>query len=144
MAILGAEGSGKGGDNPLDFLERHHVQLLWLPSLSSESPQEVAGMIERMLAGEQELRLLCVEGTIIHVPHGTGMFDTFAGKPKRDIIRAIWDTADYALAMGTCAAFDGLPGPGLAHRRSLESTIARPGSAFDRWLPLLNSFSPPN
>jgi uptake hydrogenase small subunit len=88
-------------------------------------------MIERMLAGEQELRLLCVEGTIIHVPHGTGMFDTFAGKPKRDIIRAICDTADNALAVGTCAAFDGLPGPGLAQRRSRESTIARSGIAFD-------------
>jgi Ni,Fe-hydrogenase I small subunit len=144
MAILGAEGSGKGGDNPLDFLERHHVQLLWLPSLSSESPQEVAGMIERILAEDWELTLLCVEGTTIHVPHGTGMFDTFAGKPKRDIIRGLCDTADSALAMGTCAAFDGLPGPGLAHRRSLESTIARPGTASDRWLPVLNSFLPPD
>lgn len=49
IAILGAEGSGKGGDNLLDFLEHHHVQLLWHPSLSSESPQEVSGMIERIL-----------------------------------------------------------------------------------------------
>ena len=144
MAILGAEGSGKGGDNPLDFLERHHVQLLWLPSLSSESPQEVAGMIERILAEDWELTLLCVEGTTIHVPHGTGMFDTFAVKPKSDIIRAIWDTADYALAMGACAAFDGLPGPSRFQRRSRESTIARSGTAFDSWFSLPNSFSPPN
>ena len=99
-------------------------------------------MIERILAGEQEPTLLCVEGSIIHGPHGTGMFDTFAGKPKRDIIRGLCDTADSVLAMGTCAAFDGSPRPGLAHRRSLESTIARPRTASDRWLPLLNSFSP--
>ena len=38
---------------------------------------------ERILAGEQELTLLCVEGSIIHGPDGTGMFDTFAGKPKK-------------------------------------------------------------
>jgi uptake hydrogenase small subunit len=101
-------------------------------------------MIKRIFAGEQELTLLCIEGSIIHGPHGTGMFDTFAGKPKRDIIRALCDTANYVLAMGTCAAFDGLPGPGRAHRRSLENTIARPDTASDRWLPLLNSFSPPN
>jgi Ni,Fe-hydrogenase I small subunit len=101
-------------------------------------------MIERMLAGEQGLTLLWVEGSIVRVPHGTGMFDTFAGKPKRDIIRGLCDTAYYVLAMGTCAAFDGLPGPGLAHRRSLESASARSGTASDRWLPLLNSSSPPN
>jgi Ni,Fe-hydrogenase I small subunit len=101
-------------------------------------------MIERMLAGKQVLTLLCVEGSIGRVPHGTGMFDMFAGKPKRDIIRALCDTADYALAMGTCAAFDGLPGLGRAQRRSLESAIARSGTAFDRWLPLPNSFSLPD
>jgi Ni,Fe-hydrogenase I small subunit len=101
-------------------------------------------MIERIIAGEQELTLLCVEGSIVRVPHGTGMFDTFARKPKLDIVRAVCDTADYALAMGTCAAFDGLPGLGRAQRRSLGSAIARSGTAFDRWLSSRNSFSPPD
>ena len=111
MAILGAEGPGMGGDNLPDFLESSRLQLLWHPSLSLESPKEVEGLIERILAGEQELTLLCVEGSIIHGPDGTGMFDTFCGKPKRDIIAALCDKADYVLAMGTCAAFGGYRRP---------------------------------
>ena len=51
MAILGVEGVGKGGDTLLDFLELYHVQLLWHPSLSLEAPKELAGLIERILAG---------------------------------------------------------------------------------------------
>jgi hydrogenase small subunit len=37
------------------------------------------------------------------------MFDTFCGKPKRDIIAALCNQADYGLAMDTCAAFGGIP-----------------------------------
>src|SRR5262249_62083999 len=68
MAILGAEGPGKGGDNLPDFLEAHDVRLLWHPSLSPESPKEAEVIIGRILAGEQELTLLCVAGSIIHGP----------------------------------------------------------------------------
>jgi Ni,Fe-hydrogenase I small subunit len=42
------------------------------------------------------------------------MFDTFAGKPKRDIIRALCDLADYVLA-GTCAAFGCVTHAGHIH-----------------------------
>jgi len=88
MAILGAEGPGKTGDNLSDFLEGRQVRLLWHPSLSETSPKEAAEIIDRILAGEEELTILCVEGSIINGPHGTGMYDTFDGRPKRDIIRA--------------------------------------------------------
>ena len=110
MAILGAEGPGKEeGYNLADFLKSQRVKLLWHPSLSLESPKQVESLIGRILAGEQELTLLCVEGSILHGPDGTGMFDTFGGKPKRDIIAALGAKADYVLAMGTCAAFGGIP-----------------------------------
>src|SRR5262249_38988341 len=74
MAILGAEGPGLEGDNLPGFLESYDVQLLWHPSHSMESPREAEGLIGRILAGRQELTLLCVEGSIIHGPDGTGMF----------------------------------------------------------------------
>ena len=45
MAILGAGGQGIGGDNLADFLESSQLQLLWHPSLSLESPNEVDGLI---------------------------------------------------------------------------------------------------
>jgi hydrogenase small subunit len=132
MAILGAEGPGKEGHNLLDFLEQHHVQLLWHPSLSLESPKEVAGIIDRILAGEQNLTLFCVEGSIIHGPDGTGMFDTFGGKPKRDIVAALSEKADHVLAMGTCAAFGGIPAapPNPTESSGLQFRNDRPGGLF--------------
>jgi uptake hydrogenase small subunit len=146
MAILGAEGPGKTGDNLFDFLERHHVQLLWHPSLSLESPKALAAIMARILADEQELTLLCVEGSIIHGPHGTGMFDTFDGKPKRDIIRALCHKADYVLAMGTCAAFGGIPAapPNPTESSGLQFSHEEPGGLLaPQWrskagLPVVN------
>jgi hydrogenase small subunit len=132
MAILGAEGPGKDGETLLDFLEHSHVQLLWHPTLSLESPKELADMIAHILAGEQELTFLCVEGSIIHGPHGTGMFDTFAGKPKKDLIVALGNQADYVFAMGTCAAFGGIPAapPNPTEASGLQFTQNQPGGLF--------------
>ena len=104
MAILGAEGRGKSGDTLPDFLERYGVRLLWHPSLSLESPSEAARMMERVVSGEQPLTLLCVEGSIIHGPNGMGRFDTFAGRPKRDIVAELCQHADHVLAMGAARA----------------------------------------
>ena len=109
MAILGAEGPGKTGDNLSDFLTSEQVRLLWHPSLSETTPKEAAEIIDRILAGEEELTILCVEGSIINGPHGTGMYDTFDGRPKRDIIRELCAQAEYVIAMGVCSAFGGIP-----------------------------------
>jgi hydrogenase small subunit len=146
MAILGADGPGQEGRDLLGFLEGHHVHLLWHPSLSLESPREAAGVIGRILAGAQELTLLCVEGSIIHGPDGTGMFDTFEGRPKRDIIAGLCQMADYVLAMGSCAAFGGIPAapPNPTESSGLQFSNCRPGGLLGpEWrsragLPVLN------
>jgi Ni,Fe-hydrogenase I small subunit len=109
MAILGAEGPGKDGHNLPDFLQANNVQLLWHPSLSLESPSEIKGMLERIIARDQPLTFLCVEGSIIHGPNGTGMFDTFDGIAKKDLIEVLCNRAEFVLAMGTCAAYGGIP-----------------------------------
>ena len=146
MAILGVEGVGKGDDTLLDFLEQYHVQLLWHPSLSLESPKELAGLIDRILAGEQELTLLCIEGSILHGPNGTGRYDTFHGQPKKDLIAALGNKAEYVLAMGTCAAFGGIPAapPNPTEASGLQCTNTQPGGLFGaEWrsragMPVLN------
>jgi uptake hydrogenase small subunit len=129
MAILGAEGRGKRGDTLPDFLEQHGVRLLWHPSLSLESPSEAAAMMERVASGEQPLTLLCVEGSIIHGPNGTGRFDTFAGRPKRDVVAELCERADYVLAMGSCASFGGIPAaaPNPSESTGLQYTNSLPG-----------------
>jgi Ni,Fe-hydrogenase I small subunit len=146
MAILGVEGVGKGGDTLLDFLELYHVQLLWHPSLSLEAPRELAGLIECIFAGKQELTLLCIEGSIIHGPNGTGRYDTFHGQPKKDLIAALGNKADYVFAMGTCAAFGGIPAapPNPTEATGLQFTHTHPGGLFGaEWrsragVPILN------
>jgi hydrogenase small subunit len=146
MAILGAEGPGKEGNNLLEFLEQNLVELLWHPSISSESPKEAAGIIERVLSGDQHLTLLCVEGSIINGPDGTGMFDTLGGKPKRDVVRALCDKADYVFAMGTCASFGGIPAapPNPTESSGLQFTNEQPGGLLaQEWrsragMPVLN------
>src|SRR4051794_4586915 len=50
MAILGAEGPGKTGDNLPDFLEDEQVRLLWHPSLSEAGPKEASATFDRILA----------------------------------------------------------------------------------------------
>jgi uncharacterized protein YjbJ (UPF0337 family) len=47
--------------------------------------------------------LLCVEGSIATGPDGTILFNTFDGKPKRDLVYELCSVADYVLALGTCA-----------------------------------------
>jgi hydrogenase small subunit len=129
MAILGSGGS----DTLLDFLDRHDVQLLWHPSLSPEPPCELARMIELIVAGEQHLTLLCVEGSIINGPDGTGLFDTFEGRPKRDLVAALCHRAEYVMAMGSCAAFGGIPAapPNPSESVGLQFTNARPGGLLE-------------
>ena len=146
MTILGVDGVGKTGDTLLDFLEQYHVQLLWHPSLSLESPKELAGLIERILAGEQELTLLCIEGSILHGPNGTGRYDMFHGQAKKDLITALGNKADYVFAMGTCAAFGGIPAapPNPTEASGLQFTNTHPGGLFSaEWrsragVPVLN------
>ena len=133
MAILGAEGPGQTAETLPDLLERHDVELLWHPSLSPETPSELAGLISRVVAGEQHLTLLCVEGSIINGPDGTGLFDTFEGVPKRDVVAALCDAAEYVIAMGSCAAFGGIPAapPNPSESVGLQFTNARPGGLLD-------------
>jgi hydrogenase small subunit len=108
------------------------VRFLWHPPLSLEPLKEVEGLIDRILAGAEELTLPCVEGSIIHGPNGTRMFDTFGGRPKRDLIAALANRAECVLPMGTCAAYGGIPAapPNPAGSSGLQFRNGRPRGLF--------------
>ena len=130
MAIFGLDGpSERGQDTLARFLENERVRLLWHPSLSLESPRELGYIVESILCGREKLTLFCVEGSIIHGPNGTGMFDTFHGKAKKDLIATLCSKAEYVLAMGTCAAFGGIPAaaPNPTEASGIQFTIGKPG-----------------
>jgi hydrogenase small subunit len=80
---------------------------LWHSSLSTITPLEHKKLIDDILSDTKELDILCVEGNVVRGPDGSGMFDTFMGKPKKDLIYALSQKAKYIVAVGTCASFGG-------------------------------------
>lgn len=130
MAILGLDGPFViEGYNLAQFLEGEGVRLLWHPSLSLESPLQLLSIVDSIVCGKEELTLFCVEGSVINGPNGTGMYDSIHGKPKRDLIAALCHQAEYVLAMGTCAAFEGIPAaaPNPTDSSGLQFSLDKPG-----------------
>jgi hydrogenase small subunit len=93
--------------NLFDVFEIAGIDVLWHPSLSTISYKEHEKMIQKIQEGTFELDILCVEGNVVQGPDKTGMFDTFMGKPKKDLIHALAHKAKYVIAVGTCASFGG-------------------------------------
>jgi len=100
-----------GVDHPdlprlLDLLD---IELLWHPSLSSGDGTR---LVEELSSGDRPLDILCVEGSVIRGPGGSGMYDVSAGRPKKDLIGRLARRARHVVAVGTCAAFGGVGADG--------------------------------
>jgi Ni,Fe-hydrogenase I small subunit len=138
MAILGLDVSFATKDCDLaQFLENEHIRLLWHPSLCLDSPRQLLDIVDSIVARKEDLTLFCVEGSIIHGPNGTGMFDSIHGKPKKELIHTLCCEAEYVLAMGTCAAFGGIPAapPNPTESSGLQFSLAKPGGLLTpEWL----------
>lgn len=102
MSILNYEG------NLFQFFSNIGIEILWHPSLSTISPKEHDTLLENILNGTQVLDILCIEGNVVCGPDGSGMFDTFRGKPKKELIEALCQKASYVIAVGTCASYGGI------------------------------------
>ncbi|MCZ4237935.1 hydrogenase, partial [Staphylococcus equorum] len=87
---------------------------LWHPSLSLESGDEVLAILDDCLSGRTPLHGLCIEGSLLRGPHGTGRFHMLAGTatPMIDWVRRLAAVAEYTLGIGTCAAFGGITAAG--------------------------------
>jgi hydrogenase small subunit len=137
-----------GADSPSleTLLAAHGVELLWHPSLSSAAPRDYAALLAKIEAGGQPLDILCIEGSIVTAPRGTGLYDSWRGRAKMDIVRALAAKAGVVVAMGTCASFGGVHAapPNPADCVGLQWTGAAAGGLFDsawrsrRGLPVIN------
>lgn len=90
------------------------IELLWHPSLSLESGDEVLAILDDCLNGRTPLDALCIEGSLLRGPNGTGRFHLLAGTGVAmiDWVRKLAAVADYTLGIGTCAAYGGITAAG--------------------------------
>lgn len=91
-----------------------NIELLWHPSLSEASTDDFVGLLNNILHGKQHLDALCIEGSIMQGPNGTGNFHRLAGtgRPMMSWVEDLANQARYTLAMGSCAAFGGITAGG--------------------------------
>lgn len=89
------------------FGERR-LELLWHPSLSHCGGRYLHRLVADLAAGARDLDVLCVEGSIVTAPQNTGLYDTWQGRAKKEIILELAERAAVVVAMGTCAAFGGI------------------------------------
>jgi uptake hydrogenase small subunit len=90
------------------------LNLLWHPSLSLASGSQVTSVLEDCLSGAQTLDVLCVEGSLLRGPQGTGRFHLLAGTglPMIDWVRRLAQVAQHVVAVGSCAAWGGVTAAG--------------------------------
>jgi NiFe hydrogenase small subunit HydA len=127
LAILGAQSPSLE-----QLLSQHGVELLWHPSLSHAPMRSYDALLERILDGSQRLDILCIEGSIVTAPRGTGLYDSYRGRARMDIARDLASQAGVVVAMGTCAAFGGVHAatPNPSDCIGLQYDRADPGGLF--------------
>jgi ferredoxin hydrogenase small subunit len=107
MSVLGFEDGGLPAT-----LKAFGIRLLWHPALSREGGAEARALLEGARDGRLALDALCVEGALLLGPRGSGRFQRFAGAAMADWARALAARARYVVAVGSCAAFGGVPAGG--------------------------------
>ncbi len=97
-----------------EVFEATGQRLLWHPSLSEASGDEVIDLLTACEAGDPPIEVLCVEGSLLRGPGGTGRFHLLAGtgRPMIDWVRALAARARHVVAVGTCSAFGGITASG--------------------------------
>ncbi|MBF0438132.1 MAG: NADH:ubiquinone oxidoreductase [Magnetococcales bacterium] len=137
MNLYWIQSGGCGGDtmsflnveapNLLGLFAELNLELLWHPSLSTLSPKQRLTLTDDLLAGTRPLDILVVEGAILRGPASTGMYDTYQGKPKKDLIAKLAHQARYVVALGTCAAYGGLGVDAYVQATGLQFLRQNPG-----------------
>ena len=95
-------------------LGRFGIRLLWHPSLSEESGHEAVAILDDVAAGRVTLDCLCVEGSVLNGPNGTGRFQMLSGtgRAMQDWVATLAAKARHVVAIGSCASFGGFPAAG--------------------------------
>lgn len=105
MSLLNAE-----SPDLLTALKVAGIHLLWHPALSEQSGAQLHTLLQDIIGGKVKLDLLCIEGSVIQGPDGSGLFHRLSGsgQPMRDWIAKLAQHAQQVIAVGNCAAFGGI------------------------------------
>jgi ferredoxin hydrogenase small subunit len=109
LSLLGAE-----SPDLFTCLKGAGIHLLWHPSLSEQTGADLVGLLRSLIDGEIPLDFLCLEGSVIQGPNGSGLFHRLSGseQPMRDWIGQLAGRAQYVVAVGSCAAYGGITAGG--------------------------------
>lgn len=113
LSLLGAE-----TPDLVSAFELAGINLLWHPSISLESGIQVRDIFDKIIDGETKLDILCLEGSVIKGPNGTGKFHLMcdgSGRPMMEIIDDLSRLAKNVVGVGSCAAFGGITTGGGNH-----------------------------
>jgi len=90
------------------------INIVWHPSLSEQTGSEAIEVLEACAGGDLPLDILCVEGSLLRGPNGTGRFHVLSGtgKPMIEWVRQLAEKAQYTIAVGTCATYGGVTAGG--------------------------------
>ncbi len=111
-------------DNPdiITGFEILEINLLWHPSLSLETGDDILSLLEDIINEKIVLDILIVEGAIPLGPENSGRYFTYNGLSFKEWVKNLAKVCKYVLAVGTCASFGGIPAAGInpAHATGLQ------------------------
>ena len=109
LSLLNAE-----SPNMLTGLKAAGIRLLWHPSFSEKSGEDLRRLLEKIADDELHLDIFCLEGAVVQGPNGSGNFHRLSGSndPMRDWIDTLARKADHVVAIGNCAAYGGITSAG--------------------------------
>jgi Ni,Fe-hydrogenase I small subunit len=105
LSLLGAE--SPGFFQVLDFAG---IEFLAHPSLGEATGLGFRELLARLETGGDAPGILCLEGSVMRGPKGTGRFHMLPGtdRPMMSLIEGLARRARYVIAIGTCAAYGGV------------------------------------
>jgi ferredoxin hydrogenase small subunit len=105
MSVLNAE-----TPDFLSSLKFNNINLLWHPSFSEISTDDFLLLLDSIESGDIVIDVLCLEGSVMRGPNGTGRFHLLGGtkRPMMNLIDGLAQKARYIVAVGSCAAFGGI------------------------------------
>ena len=66
-----------------NLLQQYDLKLLWHPSLTADA--SFGQVLEAITSGREKVDILCIEGSLMTGPDGSGQYDTWKGRAKIDI-----------------------------------------------------------